>query len=103
VPSGECGITYVGAWLDPMTMASAVAWMVKISHVNPQFPSVPEGVDVYVRSGSHKMIYILVNFEKDLKTIELPHVMYDVLEKLSVRSLTLKHYDVRVLEDDSNE
>ena len=91
-------ITYVGAWLDAKTMASAVRWIVSASSVIPQFPPVPDGVDVYVRLGTHKEIYIFVNFDNDPKTVKLPHVMNDVLEKINVESLALKHYDVRVLE-----
>ena len=59
---GKGRITYVGAWLDAKTMASAVRWMMRISSVSPQFPLLPDGIELNARSGHHKTIYILVNF-----------------------------------------
>jgi beta-galactosidase len=100
---GKGRITYIGAWLDPETMASAVSWMMKTSNVIPQFPSVPDGIEVNVRSGNQKTIYILVNFANEPKTVKLPVDMYDVLGKVRVSSISLRHYDVCVLERKSNE
>jgi beta-galactosidase len=99
---GKGRITYIGAWLDAKTMASAVRWMMRTSSVIPQFPAVPDGIDVTVRSGKHKEIYILVNFANDPKTVKLSTDMYNVLEKTSIKSLILKKYDVCVLEGKSD-
>jgi beta-galactosidase len=98
---GKGRITYVGAWLDAKTMSSAVRWMMRTSNVIPQFPPVPDGIDVSVRAGKHKEIYILVNFADDPKTVKLPTGMYNILEKASVKSVILKQYDVCVLESRS--
>jgi len=98
---GKGRITYVGAWLDAETMASAVRWMISTSSVIPQLTAVPDGIDVSVRSGEHKEIYILVNFADHPETVKLPADMYNILEKVSVKSVVLKQYDVCVLEGKS--
>lgn len=100
---GKGRITYIGAWLDPKTMASAVSWMMKTSNATAQFPPVPDGIEVNVRSDDHKTIYILVNFANEPKTVNLPVDMYNVLTKMSVNSISLEHYDVCVLERKSYE
>jgi beta-galactosidase len=95
---GRGRITYIGAWLDARTMKSAVSWIMNVSHVTPQFPPVPDGVEVYVRSANNKTIYIVINFAVAPKMLRLPEVMYDVLNKVSVRSTMLAHYGIRVFE-----
>jgi beta-galactosidase len=100
---GKGRTTYIGAWLDPKTMASAVSWMMKTNNATAQFPPVPDGVEVNVRSGDHKKIYILVNFANEPKTVSLPVDMYNVLTKMSVNSISVEHYDVCVLERKSDE
>lgn len=100
---GKGRITYIGASLDPKTMASAISWMMKTSNVTPQFPPAPDGVEVNVRSGDHKKIYILVNFANGPKTVKLPVDFYNVLEKVKMSSISLGPYDVCVLEGKSDE
>jgi beta-galactosidase len=99
---GKGRITYIGAWPDAETMASAVRWMISTSSVIPQFAPVPDGIYVSVRSGKDKEVYILVNFGDDPKTVKLPNDMYNVLEKARVNAVTLKKYDVCVLEGKSD-
>jgi beta-galactosidase len=100
---GKGRITYVGAWLDAKTMASAVRWMMRTSNVIPQFPQVPDGIEINVRSGNHHRIYILVNFANGPRTVKLPSDLYNVLEKVRMNSISLKQYDVCVLEGKNDE
>jgi beta-galactosidase len=95
---GKGSITYIGAWLDPASMARAVEWMANASGVRPKLDAaVPEGVDVYPREGDHGTVYILVNFAKTPQILSLPTAMQDVLEGGSVRSVNLPVYGVAVL------
>ena len=95
---GAGRITYIGASLDSKTMASAADWMIKTSGVKAALGPVPEGVDVYPRSGNGKMIYVLVNFGKKTQTVDLPTEMTDILHDGKVTRVTLRLYDVAVLQ-----
>ena len=94
---GKGRITYIGAWLDPATMAAAAKWMTDISGVHPAFGAVPAGVEVYPRYGASGAVYILVNFAKAPQTVNLPKSMQDVLEGTTKQSVTLPQYGVAVL------
>ena len=94
---GKGRITYIGAWLDPNTMAQAARWMVETSGVAPVFGVVPEGVEVSARYGSHGVVYVLVNFSQKPQTVPLPTTMEDVLEGGSRKSVDLPVYGVAVL------
>jgi beta-galactosidase len=94
---GKGSITYIGAWLDPASMAKAAKWMTDASGVKPKLGAVPEGVDVYPREGDHGKVYILVNFAKTPQTVTLPTAMTDVLQGGSVQSVKLPVYGVAVL------
>jgi Beta-galactosidase C-terminal domain len=72
----------------------------------PSNRSVPSGTrwrGGYVRSAKNRAVYIVINFANDPKRLVLPEVMYDVLNNVRVRSLTLSHYDIRILERDYRE
>jgi beta-galactosidase len=97
-PLGKGRITYIGAWLDDEAMKSAAKWMVDISGVKPALGSVPDGVEVYPRSGSKGTAYILVNLSKAEQTVPLPPQMQDVLNGGTKNSVTLPVYGVAVLE-----
>jgi beta-galactosidase len=94
---GKGRITYIGAWLDPKTMAQATNWMIEVSGVKPAFGPVPDGVEVYPRYGAKGAVYILVNFSKMPQTISLPKPMQDVLSGSFEQSVTLPNYGVAVL------
>ena len=94
---GKGSITYIGAWLDPKTMASAAKWMVDASGIKPEWSVMPEGVDLYLRSDGAKHVAILVNLGKESRTVPLPHAMDDVLAGGSKSSVTLEPYGVAVL------
>ncbi len=94
---GKGRITYIGAWLDPKTMAAAAKWMTETSGVKPAFGMVPAGVEVSPRYGPHSVVYVLINFSGAQQTIKLPSEMTDVLEGGSKRSVSLAKYGVAVL------
>jgi beta-galactosidase len=94
---GKGRITYIGAWLDPTTMATAAKWMATTSGVITPLPSVPAGVEASVRQGAHATVYILVNLSKQAQTITLPGAMSDVLEGGSKSAVNLPAYGVTVL------
>ena len=94
---GRGRITYVGAWLDPKTMAKAANWMTEVSNVKPALGPVPDGVEVYPRYGAQGVVYILVNFSKAPQTVKLPAAMRDVLAGATIQSVTLPYYGVAVL------
>ena len=94
---GKGRITYIGAWLDPKTMVSAVKWMATTSGVYTPLPNVPAGVEASVRQGTHGTVYILVNLSKQAQTISLPNPMSDVLEGGSKLVVNLPVYGVAVL------
>jgi beta-galactosidase len=94
---GNGRITYIGAWLDPKTMATAAKWMIDTSGVTPALGPVPAGVEVSARHGAHGVVYVLVNFSAAPQRISLPTFMTDVLQGGSKQSLTLPQYGVAVL------
>jgi beta-galactosidase len=95
---GAGRITYIGASLDTKTLAAAANWMIKTAGVSPALGPVPTGIDVYSRSGNGKLVYILVNFGKITETVDLPAEMTDILHDGTVTRLTLRPYDVAVLQ-----
>jgi beta-galactosidase len=94
---GRGRITYLGAWLDPKTMAEATKWMTQASGLKPAFGAVPAGVEVSPRYGSDGVVYVLINFSGAPQTIKLPGAMTDVLEGGSKQSVSLPVYGVAVL------
>jgi len=94
---GKGRITYIGAGLDETTMAAAAKWMTETSGLEAVWPGVPEGVDVSVRSGGGKTVYILINFAAESKAVTLPAAMENVLDGTKGASVTLPQYGVAVL------
>jgi beta-galactosidase len=94
---GNGRITYIGAWLDPKTMAQAAKWMTSDSGVKPAFGAVPDGIEVSARYGTHKTVFILINFSGVPQTIGLPTPMEDLLQGGSTQSVKLAKYGVAVL------
>jgi beta-galactosidase len=94
---GKGRITYIGAWLDPKTMAQAAKWMTTDSDVKPAFGPVPAGVEVSGRYGVHKTVFILINLSGAPQTIGLPSTMEDLLEGGTKQSVKLDKYGVAVL------
>ncbi len=94
---GKGRITYIGAMLDGPTIEAAAKWMLETSGLDPVWPQVAEGVDVSVRSGGGKTVYILINFAAEARTVTLPAAMENVLDGAKGASVTLPQYVVAVL------
>ena len=95
---GKGSITYIGASLDPAAMKRAAAWMLSDAGLQPVLPTIPEGVDVAIRSGDNKQVLILTNYNATPVTIALPAEMHDVLLGSTTSSVTLPQYGVAVLQ-----
>lgn len=68
--------------------------MTDISAVKPELGLVPEGIEVYPRSGNGKKCFILVNCSKSEQTVSLPSQRVDVLNYGAKNSVDLPTYGV---------
>jgi beta-galactosidase len=94
---GKGRITYIGAGLEGATMKAAAEWMMKEAGLSPIMSDLPEDVDLAIRSGNGKRIFIFTNYAASQRTIALPGSMEDVLMGGTVSSVTLPQYGVAVL------
>lgn len=94
---GKGRITYIGTALEAPAMTSAAKWMLTTADLAPTMPDLPEGVDLAIRSGSGKTVYILTNYNAVPQTVTLPHSMTDALTGNSSTTITLPQYGVVVL------
>ena len=97
---GSGSITYIGAWLDDNTIAAAAKWMVESSGIHPTPVTLPQGVELSLRSHGQKTVWILINFAANPATVTLPQQMTDVLGGGKVSSVKLEEYGVAVLSKD---
>ena len=95
---GKGSITYVGAVLDEKLMKAAAEWMVKESGVAPAFMSVPDSVEVSVRSGAGKRVFVLINFAQETQKVDLGKKMKLLLSGGRGESIELPPYGVEVLQ-----
>ncbi len=94
---GKGRMTYIGAMLDETTMQGAAKWMLETSGLEAVWPGIPEGVDVSVRSGGGKTVYILINLSPETRRVTLPSAMENVLDGTTSGSVELPQYAVAVL------
>jgi beta-galactosidase len=94
---GKGSITYIGAALDATTMKAAAQWMITEAGVQAIMPDLPSDIDLSVRSGDGRRVFILTNYGTQPHTITLPHSMTDVLAGGTVSTVTLEQYGVAVL------
>ena len=94
---GKGRITYIGSGLDGATMPQAAAWMMKQSGLEPIMPGLPSTVDLSIRSGAGKQIFLLTNYAPEPVTISLPKSMTDALTGRTASNVTLEQYGVAVL------
>ena len=94
---GKGSITYIGAALDAGAMDRAAKWMIDAAGVAPVFPNLPPAVDVAVRSGEGKRVFILTNYGTEPASIQLPGTMRDVLGARDLTVVELPRYGVAVL------
>jgi beta-galactosidase len=95
---GKGRITYIGAWLDDPAMFNAARWMTDISTVKPALGPVPDGIEVYPRTGEHGTVFILVNFSRTEQSTLLPYEMTDVLDGGPKQIIVLPPFGVAVLQ-----
>jgi beta-galactosidase len=95
---GAGSITYIGTQLSSSILDMASQWMRKEANLDSDLPEQPSGIDVAIRSGNGKCIYILTNYSEESKTVRLPTAMQDVLDGGRVSEVTLKQYGVAVIE-----
>jgi beta-galactosidase len=94
---GHGSITYIGAALGGDTMKAAAKWMMQEAGLNPIMSDLPEDVDLAIRSGNGKRVFIFTNYAVSPRTIALPSPMEDVLLGGRGSSVTLPQYGVSVL------
>ncbi len=95
---GKGRITYIGAALEGPTLDAAAKWMIDDAGVHPEYGALPAGVDLYIRSDAHHEVWILINFADAPQTVALPMSFTNVLAGGESKSVTLKRFDVVVLE-----
>jgi beta-galactosidase len=95
---GNGSITYIGADLEGETLANAAKWMVTDANLHPEFGTLPPGVDLYIRSDAHHEVWILINFDAAPQTVDLPSAFENVLDGGNTHSVSLKRFDVVVLQ-----
>jgi beta-galactosidase len=96
--TGKGSITYIGANLDPATMANAAKWMMEEGGVHPEAGLMPAGVDLYVRQKAGHEVWILINFGEQTQQVKLPAGFEDVLQGGAKSGVSLKQYDVAIVE-----
>lgn len=94
---GKGRITYIGANLDAATLQKAAAWMLDTSNVHSEWPVMPEGVELSLRTNGNRVVAFLINASETAHTVALPHAMKDELHAGEVSKVTLQPYDVQVL------
>jgi beta-galactosidase len=94
---GQGSITYIGAGLDEKAMKAAAKWMLREASLDPVMSDLPDDVDLAIRSGNGKRVFIFTNYGVSPRTIALPSPMQDVLMGGTVSSITLQQYGVAVL------
>ena len=95
---GKGSIAYIGAILDEKLMKAAAEWMVKESGVAPAFISVPDSVEVSVRSGGDKRVFVLINFGQETQKVNLGKKMKLLLSDGHGESVELPPYGVEVFQ-----
>jgi beta-galactosidase len=96
---GKGSITYIGAALDDAEMMKAAQWMVAESGAEMVMPDLPTGMELSIRSGAGKRIWIFANYANELRSLTLPHSMEDVLKGGSAENLSLPRYGIAVLKE----
>jgi beta-galactosidase len=101
---GSGSITYIGADLEGDTLTNAAKWMIADAGVHPEFGTLPPGVDLYIRKDATHEVWILINFgnpgnaETQPETVTLPSAFENVLAGGTAHSVTLKRFDVVILQ-----
>ena len=82
---------------EAVELATASGGLLRLVNIQPLLPAMPEGVDLAIRSGNGKRVFILTNYAVETQTVTLPSPMEDILQGGKVTSVTLPQYGVAVL------
>lgn len=97
-PLGKGTISYLGSILDPDLMRSAIDWMTQMAHVQSEFGSLPDGVEVCRRAARDRVLFILINHGPHPARVSLSAPMADVLhDEVAVSASVLDPHGVAVL------
>jgi beta-galactosidase len=96
--AGQGRITYIGALLDRSLMQHAVEWMAQSASLRSAFGPIPDGVEVCRQTGPRGDVFVLINYAKENRVVNLPAAMRDLLGAGPARtSIELQRYGVAVL------
>ena len=96
---GRGQITYVGTELSESLMAPFAELLCKESGVQPVFGPVPDGIEVTRRVGKDSAVFVLINFNKEKRSVPLPRAMQSLFDQKQVTAVELPQYGVAVLQD----
>ncbi|HEY0563967.1 MAG TPA: beta-galactosidase [Terriglobales bacterium] len=100
---GRGSLTYIGAVLDDDLTRAAAKWMVSESGVAPLLGTVPQSVEVCMRQGGGKRVFILINHSQQQQSVSLPHAMTALSSGQQTANITLPAYGVDVLRDSASQ
>ena len=76
---GKGRIIYVGAVMDKAVMKSAIGWMVRSAGIPTPLAGVPDGVEVCRRVGQGREVFVLINYDKQERTVAVGNGFRNVL------------------------
>jgi beta-galactosidase len=98
-PLGKGRITYVGALLDKAVMQNVMQAMLQTAGIRAPFAGVPDGVEVCRRVGGGREVFVLINYEKQERSVPVESGFQNVLSGgAQVNPLVLPARGVAVLE-----
>jgi beta-galactosidase len=96
---GTGRISYIGAWLDTATLASAANWMLAVSQIDAPPFSLPMGVELSTRVKDGRTLYLLINHGASAQIMALPAAARELLRAEEITSqFTLLPRDVALIE-----
>jgi beta-galactosidase len=95
---GNGATVYLGAWMDESITKRAVQSLLSESGARPDLFDVPEGVQVYRRTGSNRDVFIVENNSQKTQTVPLPFSMRSLQTDQTMTSLNLPVHGVALLE-----
>jgi beta-galactosidase len=100
---GRGSITYIGAVLDDDLTQAAAKWMVGDSGISAVLGTVPQSVEVCMRQGQGKRVFILINHSQQQQSVSLPRSMTAMSSAQSTHNVSLPAYGVEVLKDSASQ
>lgn len=99
--AGKGRISYLGTLLNSDLMEWMIRWAADDAGLTPEFPNAPEGIEVSRRVGKDRTVFIVINHDRDSRTVAVPAGLRDILHHNQVgSSIVLEPQGVAVLESD---